>query len=224
VSPARLLGLASLALWPGWTFAQQPPPSGHAAALQRIAPSALKPESGTVAPAAEGRFTLERAVSRALIPGSTGSAARLRFTYRGPTRETAPLASGELRRQIGLKLRAHDTCNVFYVMWHLEPTQELAVQVKSNPSLHTHEACRDHGYASVPGRALRALPPIAPGEPHELAAFIEGGVLEVELDGQPAWKGSVPASALALEGPAGVRSDNGEFEVELWAELRAGGR
>jgi hypothetical protein len=50
-----------------------------------------------------------------------------------------PLASGELRRQIGLKLQAEDTCNLIYAIWHIEPDAMVAVSVKRNAGMHTHE-------------------------------------------------------------------------------------
>src|ERR1700733_8662663 len=43
---------------------------------------------------------------RAVALGTTGEAVALNFTYQGNSKETRALASGELRRQIGLKLRA----------------------------------------------------------------------------------------------------------------------
>ena len=212
--PWRLLGVAVPLLASSPASARPAPP----VRLEAVDPARLQVESGTVEAGAEGRFTLPRAVSRALVPGSSGAAARLRFTYRGPSQETAPLASGELRRQIGLKLLAHDTCNLLYVMWHLEPKQELSVQLKRNAGAHTHQACGDRGYQKVQGELTRRAPRIEPGQAHELAAFVEGARLRVELDGQPTWEGALPADALELEGPAGLRSDNGEFEVTLWAQ------
>jgi hypothetical protein len=213
--PWRLLG-ATVPLLASSPPSARPPPAP--VELEAVDPSRLQVESGTVEPGGKGRFTLPKAVSRALVPGSSGAAARLRFTYRGPSQETAPLASGELRRQIGLKLLAHDTCNLLYVMWHLEPKQELSVQLKRNEGAHTHKECGDRGYVKVRGELTGSLPRIEPGQPHELAAFVEGARLRVELDGQATWEGALPADALELEGPAGLRSDNGEFEVTLWAQ------
>ena len=90
---------------------------------------------------------------RALAPGSTGDAAELAFVYRGPSREETRLASGELRRQIGLKLRARDTCNVVYVMWQLEPEPRILVSMKRNPGLSTHAGCGAGGYVTLEPRA-----------------------------------------------------------------------
>ncbi|MEA2752645.1 MAG: hypothetical protein QOI41_6788, partial [Myxococcales bacterium] len=69
---------------------------------------------------------------RAVIAGDRSRAAELAFVYRGPSVSTAPLANGELRRQIGLKLRAQDTCNVVYVMWHVERSPGAFVSVRAS--------------------------------------------------------------------------------------------
>jgi hypothetical protein len=141
--------------------------------------------------------------------------AQIAFTYRGPTRSAEPLASGELRRQIGLKLRARDTCNVVYAMWHIEPTGGVFVSVKSNPGKATHAECGDGGYINLQPGTRGDVPAIRPGEHHTLAARIDAGMLRVTADGALAWEGALPPEAFAFDGPIGIRSDNGEFDVEL---------
>jgi hypothetical protein len=156
---------------------------------------------------------------RAAVQGSTGDAAVLDFVFHGPSHDAVPLANGELRRQIGLKLRAEDTCNVIYVMWELEPRSRIVVSVKRNPGQSTHAACGDRGYAALMPR-VRGAPssaPIAAGERHRLEAAIDGGALRVLADGQLVWEGELPANAIKLEGPIGIRSDNGVFDLELKA-------
>jgi hypothetical protein len=152
---------------------------------------------------------------RAVMAGDTSSAAELSFTYRGPSAETAPLASGELRRQIGIKLRAQDTCNVVYVMWHVEPLPGIAVSVKRNPGASTHLACRDGGYLNLRPATSSPAPLLRPGEKHTLLAAIDGETLRVSADGAVVWTGLLPRDAFAFDGPAGIRSDNGIFDFEL---------
>ena len=77
---------------------------------------------------------------RAYVNAYTQPVAEVRFTYLGSTGNEAPLASGEMRRQFGLKLRAQDACNLVYAMWRIEPESKLVVSVKSNPGQHT-SAC-----------------------------------------------------------------------------------
>lgn len=190
--------------------------------LERVDPARMRVEAGAVVPGAGGEFTIRHPGLRAVLPGMRGSAARISFVYRGPTRDTARLASGELRRQIGLKLRARDTCNLLYVMWHIAPDAGIQVQAKSNPRQSTHAECRDHGYRTFRGTLQRPLPPIQIGERHTLEARVEGDRLRVLADGRPAWEGKLPAEVFELDGPAGIRSDNGEFEVEIWAAPELG--
>lgn len=144
-----------------------------------------------------------------------GDAAELDFLYLGPTAEIAPLASGEKRRQLGLKLRSQDSCNVLYVMWRIEPEAGLFISRKSNPGAHTHEACGTAGYRTRRARLARPLPALVPGARHRLGARLEGRALRIWLDGALVWEGAVDDAALRFEGPIGVRSDNVRFAFRL---------
>ena len=175
---------------------------------------------GKIAALPDGRARIEDPKVRAVVPRSDGNEAEIRFDYDGPTVETARLGSGELRRQIGLKLRAENGCNVLYVMWRIEPRAELVVSVKRNPGMRTHRECGTRGYRNV--SAWTGTPPaavIAPGSHHALHAVLSGRTLRVWADKTLAWEGEVDVTA--WRGPAGVRSDNGRFTVELRA--RPGG-
>jgi hypothetical protein len=157
--------------------------------------------------AIDNRAIVEPTV-RAFAEDAGGDAAELAFTYRGDSQTGRALANGQLRRQVGLKLRAENGCNVVYVMWRLDPKPKLDVSVKSNPGKRTHEECGADGYIKVkPARAV-AVPAFAPGEAHTLRAEILGDELTAWIDGRVAWHGMLPAEARALAGPAGLRSDN----------------
>ncbi len=153
---------------------------------------------------------------RAVVGDKPRSSVAISFRYLGPTQKDEPLASGELRRQIGLKLRAHDTCNVIYVMWHIAPDSGVHVSVKSNPGLTDHASCGDRGYINLPSMGARVAA-VRAGEPHALSARVDGMRLRVFADGDIAWDGLLPPSAFAVDGPVGLRSDNGSFDVELKA-------
>jgi hypothetical protein len=187
----------------------------HPEALVPADPASLRVSSGALVPRAGNRFLVEHPSFRAETVGPPPSAAEIAFVYRQPTAHDAPLASGELRRQIGLKLRARDACNVVYVMWHVAPSPGLEVSVKSNPGLTTHEECGDRGYTFVKPAWSREPEPVREGEARVLGAALQGSTLRVTADGVPAWEGTLPAQAFAFDGPAGVRSDNGVFDVEL---------
>jgi hypothetical protein len=155
---------------------------------------------------------------RAVALGTGGDAAELEFIYEGPSAEDAPLASGELRRQIGLKLRAADTCNVVYVMWHIMPTPTLAVSVKRNPGMTEHTECRDGGYRTIKASREEPVPEIHEGETHRLRATLDGDTLHVVVDGRQAWEGNVGEDALTFDGPIGIRTDNGRFLFRVVGE------
>lgn len=202
--------------------------SGTLGAVPR---SALCFTEGAPARADERGIRLEAGGVRAVIAGDRGGgndrSAEIAFRYRGPSAFDAPLANGELRRQIGLKLRAQDTCNVVYVMWHVAPKPGVAVSVKRNAGRSTHAACGDGGYVNLtsePGLARAPLvTPDAPDDtnagtprlPHVLRADLDGHTLRVTADGIVVWRGELPPAAFEFDGPAGLRTDNGTFDVEL---------
>lgn len=189
----------------------------------RFAPSALCATRGALAQAGDrdgaalARASVDAPVFRAIAPDADGDAAELAFTVRGPTAETVALASGELRRQLGLKLRAADGCNLVYVMWRSEPEPGLVVSVKENPGAHTHAACGVRGYRTVAPTASRPVPALDAGAAHTLRAAIDGDRLTAWVDGREVWRGTLDESVRALRGPAGVRSDNLAWDGELRA-------
>ena len=95
------------------------------AALTRMSLDDLHVTNGVVTALRNGALAIDTPSSRAVVRTAPVSgadqAAEIRFRYVGPSKADKPLASGELRRQIGLKLRAADSCNVVYVMWHIAP-------------------------------------------------------------------------------------------------------
>jgi hypothetical protein len=173
---------------------------------------------GALLPRDRGRFAVDAPTFRAVSPLS-GRLAELAFTYEGPTSTARPLGSGDVRSQIGLKLRAHDACNLVYAMWRLGPDGQgrLVVQWKRNDGQTKSSECGNRGYQTVKPRSAAALPSVVEGARHVLRAELEGDDLRLLVDGSLAWEGPLPAGALALRGPIGLRSDNVRFEGELRA-------
>lgn len=152
---------------------------------------------------------------RGVAVGTAGDAAAIDFVYRGRSRGARALASGQIRRQIGLKLRAADGCNLIYAMWRFDPRPQLEVSVKINPGARTHAECGARGYTKL--RPASASEPIV-GQRHVIAAMITGDELRAWIDGQLVWQGQLPQEARGVSGPAGMRSDNISYDVQtLWA-------
>lgn len=185
--------------------------------LVRAPAAAWRVTRGSVAPLAGGRVGVHEPKMRAVVPWSDGNDAELRFTYEGQSDGAAPLASGELRKQIGLKLRAEDGCNLLYVMWRVDGKSPIVVSLKRNRGQSTHRECGARGYRNLVARAGTQPAPLIAGVEHRLHAKLDGLVLRVWVDRVLAWEGDVGAEAAALRGPAGVRSDNGRFALELLA-------
>jgi hypothetical protein len=185
-----------------------------ASAAKPVDPATLHTSCGRLQARADGSFEVSDACFRAVAPG-TGRAARLAFTYLGPSTQAEALASGELRRQVGLKLRAQDTCNVISVMWHVAPDARIEVSVKQNAGQSEHAQCRDAGYSFIRPTHEVPVAPIAVGTQHVLAARLDAAALSVEADGQLVWQGQLPSTALALQGPFGLRTDNAHALMQL---------
>jgi len=197
-------------------------------ALQRIDRDRLCVTNGAVTASPGGRLAIGTPSSRGFVQAGTernaaDQVAEIRFQYLGPSQDLKPLASGELRRQIGLKLRAQDTCNLIYAMWRIEPEGTVAVSIKRNAALHTHEQCGARGYINFKPQERTPLP-IRPGEAHALKAELHGHDLTVTADGTVAWQGSLGSAAALPVGPVGFRTDNGRFVLEYFADTSGGQR
>ncbi|MBU8897480.1 hypothetical protein KRR26_17825 [Corallococcus sp. M34] len=153
---------------------------------------------------------------RAVVLGPHGSDVALRFTWLGDSSVTTPLASGEMRKQLGIKLRALDGCNVIYAMWRIAPRPGIVVNYKRNPTLHTSGECGNQGYSVVAPQQQIVVPALRAGVPHTLHARIEGTQLKVWADGALVWTGVLPTDALTLLGPGGLRTDNVRATLELF--------
>jgi len=165
----------------------------------------------------DARLSVSVAKLRAVLAAPGMQAIEVRFIYLGPTAETAPLGSGAVRRQFGLKLRAADGCNLVYAMWRFAPQPSLIVSVKSNPGLHASGACGISGYRTVNPRRLVPVDAPEVGTMHRLAALLNGAALRVAIDGRSVWEGELGPEALAADGPVGIRSDNARLELALYA-------
>lgn len=174
--------------------------------------------NGKIEKAAGNRLMVSTKEMRATLKYRTQQDVTVRFTYLGPTREVSKLGSGEIRSQFGIKLRAQDTCNIVYIMWHFAPDQRVAVSVKRNPGQRTHEECLDHGYINnIKPRVAAQAPSVHPDQPHVLSASMNGSNLSVTADNRVVWQGDLGAVALEFDGPVGVRSDNAHVVFDFQA-------
>ncbi|WXH33306.1 hypothetical protein WA016_07308 [Myxococcus stipitatus] len=177
----------------------------------------MKVTQGELGEQPDGWLTVRTARMRAVVPGSKTAQAVLRFKLSGPSTEQRAFESGELRQQVGLKLRAMDGCNVLYVMWRIAPKPGVVVNYKRNPDMHHSNDCGNAGYTTVrPSQQSQASAP-APGleTEHTLRADLDAGVLRVWADDALVWAGKLPPQALELEGPVGLRSDNVRVALQL---------
>jgi hypothetical protein len=176
-------------------------------ALQRIDRGRLCVTNGVVS-SSDGRLAIATSSSRAIVQSGTDNAAdqvaEIRFQYLGPSQDSRPLASGQMRRQIGLKLRAEDSCNLIYAMWRIEPEAKVVVSTKRNSGQHAHRQCGVHGYINFKPQDDSGPLPVRPGESHTLRAELRGHDLTVTADGKVAWQGSL-AGAMARQCAVCVR-------------------
>jgi hypothetical protein len=165
-----------------------------------------------------GKFSISDPEIRAVSTRGPAREVELRFKYLGRTSGTRPLASGQVRLQAGLKLRAQNGCNLVYAMWRFEPKNELVVSVKSNPGSVTHAECGARGYTNIKPLRSKPAPPILPGESHKLRAVLAGATdgLQVFIDDVLVWEGSLGPTAMAFDGPVGLRTDTVRIEGQIF--------
>jgi hypothetical protein len=174
---------------------------------------------GTLATLPDNRLSVTDSKMRAFALPSTSPAAELRFTYKGRSAKTAPLGSGQIRRQFGLKLRAQDSCNLVYAMWRIAPRPQLVVSIKRNPGQHIHAQCGTHGYRNVRPDRTTPAPVLRVGSTHSLRADMQGRTLRILIDGDETWLGDLGPQIQSIDGPIGVRSDNVRVDFEIDATI-----
>jgi hypothetical protein len=139
-------------------------------AKAQLKPNDFDVPDGRIERASGDRLMVSTKEMRATLKFPTQQNVTVKFTYLGPTQEVSRLGNGEVRSQFGIKLRAQDTCNIVYIMWHFSPDQKIAVSVKRNPGQGTHEDCLDNGYINNIKPRVSALPnPLARINPTLLA-------------------------------------------------------
>jgi hypothetical protein len=80
--------------------------------LTKVSKAYLCVTEGSIEETPDHRLSVNVAKIRAYVNAYTQPIAQVQFTYLGSTPNEAPLASGEMRRQFGLNLRAQDACNL----------------------------------------------------------------------------------------------------------------
>ena len=187
--------------------------------LAPVAPGAICVTKGTLF----GGRSVDVTTFRGVALQTSGDAGALGFFYRGQSREVRALASGGIRRQIGLKLRAANGCNLVYVMWRFDPGPQVEVSIKTNPGMRVHRECGVRGYQKLRPQYQRAVSAPREGAVHWMQAEIVDDQLLAWIDGQLAWSGTLPETARTISGPSGIRSDNVAYDiVGLWAPIGYG--
>jgi len=187
-------------------------------ATAQLQPSDFDVPDGKIEKAAGNRLMVSTKEMRATLKFKTEQNAAVKFTYLGPTAEVSRLGTGEVRSQFGIKLRAQDTCNIVYIMWHFAPDSKIAVSVKRNPGKRTHEECLDNGYINnIKPRVSAPPPPAHVDQPHVLSASMKGSNLSVTADNRVVWQGDLGRVALEFDGPVGLRSDNAHVVFDFQA-------
>ena len=184
-------------------------------ALETVRAATLCVTLGHVREVEGSMLEVDTPALRSTVAGSSAAIADLSLVYRGPTEQVKPLASGELRRQFAVMLRAEDECNLMYAGWEVAPKPRLGVLLKRNPGQGTHLECRDRGYRRLEPDLARPVPELRPGESHHLRTEIDDGALRLFVDSDLVWEARLPPDALSLRGPIGIRTDNARFRFRL---------
>lgn len=187
----------------------------------------LNVTQGELKETASGFLEISGPRTRAVERTVAAKAAQLSFRYRGHSDSDEPLDSGMFRRQIGLKLRAANSCNLLYVMWRIEPEEKLVVSLKSNPGQVSDDDCGAGGYTNlVPDAPVVTFPPRTSAKDkatHRLMAKLSpvgNGAFQliVFADMQEVWRKTINNLPQEIAGPAGFRTDNGSFIFKFYTE------
>jgi hypothetical protein len=217
--------VVTLAVVASWVRSAPPDAKAPADGFKPVARNNLDVTDGKVGEDRDGSLTIDSPAVRAVERARSAQAARLVFTYHGPTKQESKLASGEIVHQVGLKLRAKNGCNLLYVMWKFDDREHTAVSVKRNPGQSTSRECGANGYMNIkPAFQEKAdrFPSAKDGKSHTLEAAVSKPMpnqyeLVVKADGKVVWRGPIDARLLDdIDGPAGFRSDNGRFTVKFY--------
>lgn len=196
--------------------------SGAAAAsnpLAQVGRDQLCVTDGDISAGAAGGLSVTTPAMRAVVPTASRQDVEARFTFLGPTDQTAALGSGAVREQFGLKLRAADPCNLVYAMWRFTPKAGVVVQLKSNPGEHDSQTCGNRGYRDVRPGFSKSVDAPDVGTSHRLKGEMEASTLKVSVDGKLVWQGVVEGAPAS--GPVGIRSDNAKLSLTLFAPIGA---
>jgi hypothetical protein len=191
--------------------------------------SDLRVSLGRISQTKSGYLTVLGPKERAVRTSGEHSNAVLQFRYRGPSETISLLDSGALVRQIGLKMRAMDTCNLLYVMWRIKPTEEIYIAIKRNPGESKYKECLSRGYLQLARVPLKPLGiTAATQKEHRLGASVtetDGRyTCTVTIDGRRVWSDKIDAKHISdIKGPVGIRSDNGSFIFKLFVTDTATG-
>jgi hypothetical protein len=188
--------------------------------MRQVGRGELDVTEGAVGEGRDGMLAVDVAKMRAVVKGASGDVVELRVRDRGVVADAQALESGEMRRQIALKMRAQDPCNLLYVSWRIEPKSAVVVQLKLDPRQHTSAECGNGGYVTIKPRHSAPPPALSDRQPHQMDARLDGTELTVAIDGRPVWDGAVGDAVRQLQGPVGVRSDNGKFDFALFVAAR----
>ena len=196
--------------------AAAPTAATDAQPVQSISSDAYCVTCGALRPLTQGRVMVESSKMRAVVDQLTGNSVALEFTYLGPTKRLMALSSGLSRSQVGIKLFAHDACNLVYVMWRLSPEPGIVVSTKRNIGMQQSSSCGNQGYKNIRPLQQAPTPAVAEGTQHRLRVERNGSALFVYADEVLAWQGQLAADLPEdLSGLTGMRSDNGRYILKL---------
>lgn len=191
--------------------------------------------SGDVFETAEGFFTQDGQTRATVHTGYWDNDIMLKFQYQGESLNDKPLASGVIRRQIGMKLANANPCNLLYIMWEMEPVKRISVFLKSNPGQDTSSECGVNGYTRLDSDEQYDTSNLEYAEDHETHRLMAHLTplrnsydktvndylhfqLNVFADFEQVFSKTIYNLPLEVRGPAGLRTDNGSFLFHFYSE------
>lgn len=149
----------------------------------------------------------------------------LEVKYNGKTRKKKPLKSGIIERQVCLKLKSPNTCNVLYICWNGVDIGEefINIQTKRNASILKRKCrglgkCDGEGYDQPIATIQLQNKTLLDQKFHTLSAQIVKSEkrLIVCVDNAIVYRGLFDLP-IELNGTSGIRSQNGKFLCRFYS-------
>lgn len=174
----------------------------------------LFPQTFGIETDANSRSEVLTSLSRAVVTGNADQKVKVNFTTVGFVDD--PVNNPNNHKQMALKLKAANSCNVLYVIWDADGGPIVVANKRNDGIVDT---CGPKGYSVIVPSASSPVPALVVGSSHTLQADYVDPVLNVYADGNLVWNGTIGKNLVPYSGPVGLRTDGMQFKFDVYTKL-----